>query len=56
MRDRVGYELVKPLGLDHATGDERRDALDRGEQDQADALGLAALEEAVGLALLDQLE
>ena len=51
MRDRVGDELVELLGLDHAAGDQRRDALDRGEEDEADALGLAAFEGAVGLAL-----
>ena len=56
MRDRVGDEPVDLLGLHHAAGDQRRDALDRGEQDETDALGLAGLQGALGLPLRDQLE
>ena len=44
------------LGLDDAGADERGDALDRREQDEPDALRVAALEHALALALLDQLE
>lgn len=56
MRDRVGDELVDCFCSDDAGGHERGDPLDRGEQDQADALGITSLEDAVCLALLDQLE
>jgi hypothetical protein len=49
MRDRVGDELVELLSMDHATGDQRRDALDRREQDEADALGLTGFEAAAVL-------
>jgi hypothetical protein len=41
MRDRLRDELVELRGRDHAAGDQRRDALDRGEEDEADAVGLA---------------
>jgi hypothetical protein len=51
VRDGVGDELVELLGVDYASRDEHRDSLDRGEQDEADALGLAGFEGAVGLAL-----
>jgi hypothetical protein len=42
LRARVGDELIKLSGLDHATGDQRRDALNRGEEEEADPLGLAS--------------
>jgi hypothetical protein len=56
MGRRVGDELIELSGVDHAAGDERRDALDRREEDEADALGFASFEGALGLALFDQLE
>jgi transcription regulator MmyB-like protein len=54
--DRVGQQLVELLVPDDPARDQRRDALDRGEQDQPYALGVAGLEHAFGLALKDQLE
>jgi hypothetical protein len=54
MRCRVGDQLIELSGLDHAAGHQRRDALDRGEEDEAYALGLAGFEGALGLALFDQ--
>ena len=43
-------------GRDDAGGDERRDALHRGEEKEADALRIAGLEHAACLAFFDQLE
>jgi hypothetical protein len=51
MRCRVGDKLIELPGLDHAAGHQRRDALDRGEEDEAYALRLAGFEGALGLAL-----
>jgi hypothetical protein len=47
--DRIGQQLVERLGPNHAAGDERRDTLDRREQNQADALGAALFERTDGL-------
>lgn len=37
MSDRVGDQLVELFRLDHAPGDQRRDALDRGKENEATA-------------------
>jgi hypothetical protein len=44
MRDRIGHQLFEILGGDHAAVEERGNALDRDEQDEADAVWLAGLE------------
>jgi hypothetical protein len=41
VRNRVGHEVGDLFGGDHAAGDQRGDSLDRGEQDEPDAFGLA---------------
>jgi len=54
--DRVRDEPVELPGIHYACGDERGDALHGGEEEEADALRLARLEQAGLLALLDQLK
>ena len=56
VRDRVGDQAVEQLGRDDAGGDEGGNALNRREQDEADALWRSGLDRPLRLALLDQLE
>ena len=54
--DRVRDEVVHLLGGDDPGGHQCGDALHGGEEEEADALGLAWFEQAGDLAFLDQLE
>lgn len=56
MCDGIGNDHVGALGGNHSYGDQGRDALESGEQNEPDPLRIAVLQVAGCLSLLDQFE